>query len=158
MGDLVQVYLYCVARLCRAMTALGTAGGLISKQGDGFEFITGELECHCLQHSGIVGRCYAIRAIRAAIEKRTEVHSRQCTSRFTPVLIHIFTGWRPRCSKNTSSRVQVILTGRPVRRASSQAQISWEKGSVLPPKPPPTLGAITRICDCGSFSTLLSSR
>ncbi len=82
MGDLVQVYLYRVARLCRAMTALGTAGGLISKQAHAFEFITGQLVCHRLQHSGIVGRCYAIRAIRAAIEKRTEVHSRQRTIAF----------------------------------------------------------------------------
>src|SRR5260370_8761687 len=67
-------------------------------------------------------------------------------SRLTPVLIHIFTGWRPRWIKNTSSRVQVILTGRPVRRDSSQAQISCENGSLLPPKPPPTLGPLTRLC------------
>src|SRR5260221_13025156 len=79
-------------------------------------------------------------------------------SRLTPVLIHIFTGWRPRWIKNTSSRVQVILTGRPVRRDSSQAQILCEKGSLFPPKPPPTLGAMNGIFDRGRPHTFLNSR
>jgi hypothetical protein len=40
--------------------------------------------------------------------------------------------------------VRVIFTGRPVFMESLLATISWPKGSLLPPKPPPFGQAITR--------------
>ena len=62
-----------------------------------------------------------------------------------------FCHWsRPWCAASSDSeRVSVYLTGLPRRRAS--AIVIHSSGFVcsLPPNPPPTSGAITRIFDSG---------
>ena len=45
--------------------------------------------------------------------------------------------------KNSSSRVQATITGRPLIRASLAASRAWAEAD-LPPNPPPTNGVITR--------------
>ena len=52
--------------------------------------------------------------------------------------------WRRRPKASSSSRVSVNFTGRPVLRAANAAQNSHDRSSILPPKPPPTAGLITR--------------
>ena len=49
-----------------------------------------------------------------------------------------------------SERVSVYLTGRPSWRATHQASHSSGVTCSLPPKPPPTSGAMTRIFDSGT--------
>ncbi len=49
-----------------------------------------------------------------------------------------------------SLRVSVYFTGLPRRRATAQAMNSSGVVCSLPPNPPPTSGAITRICDSGT--------
>jgi len=60
--------------------------------------------------------------------------------------------------RKTSSRSKRIFTGRPDLRARSAAIISWGKGSLLPPNPPPTIGRITRIRCIGISMTSASAR
>ena len=84
----------------------------------------------------------------------------RCTSRATTVpsrLATIVTSWiwsRPWFADSSDSdRVSVHLTGLPSSRAAATQSMSSPKRSALPPKPPPTSGAITRILDSGTPMT-----
>ena len=58
---------------------------------------------------------------------------------------------RPWCAASSDSeRVSVHLTGLPSFWASATQSISSGSTPILPPKPPPTSGAITRILLSGT--------
>ena len=63
-----------------------------------------------------------------------------------------FCHWsRPWCAViSDSERVSVYFTGLPSLRATAKAIISSGVAWSLPPKPPPTSGAMTRIFDSGT--------
>ena len=63
---------------------------------------------------------------------------------------------RPRWVMKVSSRVSMMRTAPPARRASSAAISSTLRHSVRQPKPPPTNGLITRILDM-SMSRICAS-
>ena len=76
----------------------------------------------------------------------------RCTSRPVTVpsrLAVIVMSWiwsRPWCAASSDSdRVSVHLTGLPSFCASATQSISSGSTPILPPKPPPTSGAMTRI-------------
>ena len=79
-------------------------------------------------------------------------------SRLTPVRRVISMGCRPRCVRKTSSRVCVILTGRPHFMARIDATNSSGSGSPFPPNPPPSAGLTTLTRSMGSCSTRDSAR
>ena len=72
-------------------------------------------------------------------------------SRFAPVFARTVQACRLFIMVMSSSRLKVILTGRPDAMASA-AVTGWLVSSHLPPNPPPTRGAITRTFDIGSPS------
>ena len=62
----------------------------------------------------------------------------------TPVLTVTVAGVEPAAAVNSSARVITIFTGLRLRMDSATATGS-SRGSILPPKPPPTLVLITRM-------------
>ena len=83
--------------------------------------------------------------VGAAVEVDLQVLGHQrAVLRVKPTRERSVMGWRRRPAASSSSRVRVNFTGRPVRRARKAAQTSHERSSILPPKPPPTAGLITR--------------
>ena len=73
-------------------------------------------------------------------------------SRFAPVLIQMREGWRERCTSKSCMRDSTSFTGRRAARAS-HAAIEWMWDECLPPKPPPTRVATTRMRAIGSPSS-----
>src|SRR5579875_1765700 len=78
MRELIHMYLDGVARLRRAMPALGATRRLVGKDTHTLELVAGNFIGDSLQSTGIIGRRYAVGAIRAAIQKRAEMHSCNC--------------------------------------------------------------------------------
>src|SRR5579859_7649020 len=54
MGYFVEMHLYSIARLCRAMPALRPAGRLVGEEAHTLEFIAGEPVCHGLQGASVI--------------------------------------------------------------------------------------------------------
>src|SRR5258708_22593031 len=71
---LVEMRLYSITRLRRAMTTLRATRRLVGKKTHALKLIAGQLVGHGLQGAGVVGCSDALRAIRPAIEERAEVH------------------------------------------------------------------------------------
>src|SRR6266699_6692187 len=69
MGYFVEMHLYGIARLCRAMPALRPTRRLVGKEAHALEFVAGELICHGLQGARVIGRGDAIRSIPTTIEE-----------------------------------------------------------------------------------------
>jgi hypothetical protein len=74
------------------------------------------------------------------------------------IAMSVSVGCRPRFEMNDSSRSKRSFTGRLSFIARSAVAISCEKGSLFPPKPPPTLGRMTVILCIGRPVTSASAR
>src|SRR6266487_3775397 len=65
-------------RLGRPMAALWPTRRLVGKQTHPFKLIAGQCIGHRLQGTCVIGSCHTVRTICSTIQKRTEVHRRQC--------------------------------------------------------------------------------
>ena len=73
--ELVEVDFECVARLRRAVAALGAAWRLVREHARALELVALHMIRDGLKGSGVVRAGHSVRAVGAAVEQRLEVHS-----------------------------------------------------------------------------------
>ena len=92
--------------------------------------------------------------VGAGIPEKIDVpQQRECRLSLTPVLSLTIAGVDPAEAVNSSVRVMTIFTGLWLFSANAIATGS-RRGSILPPKPPPTLVQIIRILLSGTPNRL----
>ncbi len=76
-GDLVELDFLAEARLGRAVSALGTAGGLVRKHPAGLELETRQLVGERREHAGVEGARRTVGTVATAVEQGLQVHAGQ---------------------------------------------------------------------------------